>query len=67
MRLLIKQRVFSWTDTYDVYDEYEHPKYFVKAEFLTLGHQIHVYDQSGNEIGIILVMPFSAAWQQFIA
>ena len=33
MRLLIKQRVFSWTDTYDVYDEYEHPKYFVKAEF----------------------------------
>lgn len=37
MRLLIKQRVFSWTDTYDVYDEYEHPKYFVKAEFLTLG------------------------------
>ena len=39
MRLLIKQRVFSWTDTYDVYDEYEHPKYFVKAEFLTLGHR----------------------------
>lgn len=23
MRLLIKQRVFSWTDTYDVYDENE--------------------------------------------
>lgn len=22
----------------DVYDEYEHPKYFVKVEFLTLGH-----------------------------
>ena len=22
MRLLLKQRVFSWTDTYDVYDEY---------------------------------------------
>lgn len=21
MRLLIKQRVFSWSDTYDVYDE----------------------------------------------
>ena len=21
MKLLIKQRVFSWTDTYDVYDE----------------------------------------------
>ena len=44
MKLLIKQRVFSWTDTYDVYDEAGNPKYFVKAEFFTLGHQIHVYD-----------------------
>ena len=26
MRLLIKQRVFSWTDSYDVYDENENPK-----------------------------------------
>ena len=41
MQLLIKQRVFSWTDTYDVYDEKEEPKYFVKAEFFALGHQIH--------------------------
>ena len=31
MRLLIKQRVFSWTDTYDVYDENENAKYFVAA------------------------------------
>ena len=35
MQLLIKQRVFSWTDTYDVYDEKEEPKYFVKAEFFS--------------------------------
>lgn len=33
MRLLIKQRVFSWTDSYDVYDENENPKYFVKRSF----------------------------------
>ena len=53
MRLLIKQRVFSWTDTYDVYDEKEEPKYFVKAEFFALGHQIHVYDKSGREVGMV--------------
>lgn len=53
MRLLIKQRVFSWTDTYDVYDENENARYFVKAEFFTLGHQIHVYDQNGQEVGSI--------------
>lgn len=53
MQLLIKQRVFSWTDTYDVYDEKEEPKYFVKAEFFALGHQIHVYDKSGKEVGMV--------------
>ena len=53
MKLLIKQRVFAWTDTYDVYDEQGNPKYFVKAEMFRLGHQIHVYDRMKNEIGMI--------------
>lgn len=54
MELLIKQRVFSWTDSYDVYDETGEARYFVEAEFLTLGHQIHVYDKrSGREVGAI--------------
>lgn len=54
MELLIKQRVFSWTDTYDVYDETGEARYYVEAEFLTLGHQIHVYDKrSGREVGSI--------------
>lgn len=53
MKLLIKQRVFSWTDTYDVYDEYDEPKYFVKAEMFRLTHQIHIYDRERNEIGMI--------------
>lgn len=54
MRLLIKQRVFSWTDTYDVFDEWENPKYFVKAEFFSLGHQIHIFDKiSGLEVGVV--------------
>ena len=53
MRLLIKQRVFSWSDTYDVYDESGNPKYFVKAEFFSLGHQLHVYDRTNCEVGLI--------------
>ena len=54
MKLLIKQRVFSWTDSYDVFDENGNPKYFVKAEFLTLGHRIHVYEKStGREVGAV--------------
>ena len=53
MKLLIKQRVFSWTDTYDIYDEDGKPKYFVKAELFRLGHQLHVYDSANREIGMV--------------
>ena len=38
VRLYIKQRVFSWTDSYDVYDGFGAPRYEVRAEFLSLGH-----------------------------
>lgn len=54
MRLYIKQRVFSWTDSYDVYDGSGAPRYEVRAEFLSLGHQIHVYEKTtGREVGSI--------------
>lgn len=54
MELLIRQRVFSWTDSYDVYDEDGRPRYEIRAEFFTLGHQIHVWDKaSGMEVGSI--------------
>lgn len=53
MKLLIKQRVFSWSDTYDIYDEEGEAKYFVKAEFLSIGHRLHVFDRNGKELGII--------------
>ena len=53
MRLLIKQRVFAWGDTYDIYDEAGNVKYVVKAEIFAFGHQLHVYDTMGNELGRI--------------
>ncbi len=54
MKLYIKQRIFSWTDSYDVYDETGEPRYEVRAEFFSLGHQIHVYDKgTGRELGSI--------------
>lgn len=60
MQLLIKQRVFSWSDSYDVYDETGEPRYRVKAEVFSFGHQIHVYDaRSGREVGSIHQKLFS--------
>jgi len=48
MRLLIKQRVFSWSDTYDIYDEEgnsvesaPHPQ---QKLFVDLGGEAEVYD-----------------------
>lgn len=59
MKLYIKQRVFSWTDTYDVYDENQTAKYFVKAKLFSIGHQIHIYSQQDNELGMIKQELFS--------
>lgn len=53
MKLLIKQRVFAWGDTYDIYDEAGNVKYVVKAEVFSFGHQLHVYDAYNNEVGQI--------------
>ena len=53
-KLLIKQKVFTWTDTYDVYDGTGSPKYYVKADFFTIGHRIRVFDKAtGEEVGLI--------------
>ncbi len=54
MQLYIKQRIFSWADSYDVYDETGEARYEVKAELFAFGHQIHVYDKrTGREVGSI--------------
>lgn len=54
VQLLIRQRVFSWTDTYDVYGADRNPKYFVKGDFFSLGHRIRIFDKaSGEELGCV--------------
>ena len=54
MKLHIRQRIFSWTDSYDVYDENGDARYEVKSRFFALSHRLHVYEkQSGREIGSV--------------
>ena len=59
MRLLIKQRVFSFGEKFDIYDEQGNVKYFVKGEIFSFGHQLHVYDMNDNEIGSVHEKIFS--------
>jgi len=51
MELHIRQRIFSWTDSYDVYDDSGDARYEVRSALFSLGHQIHVYDKRADETG----------------
>ena len=52
MKLLFKQRLFSWFDSYDIYDEAGNTMFVVKGE-LSWGHLLRIYDANGRELGYI--------------
>ena len=52
MRLLFKQRFFSWFDSYDIYDETGNVVYTVEGK-LSWGHCLHILDAAGNHIGTV--------------
>lgn len=52
MRLLFKQRLFSWFDSYDIYDEEGRTLYEVKGQ-LSWGHCLKIFDARGDEVGTV--------------
>ena len=52
MKLLFKQRFFSWLDSYDIYDEYENKVYLVKGQ-LAWGHCLKIFDAHDRELGMV--------------
>ena len=58
MKLLFKQRIFSWFDSYDIYDEAGNTVFTVKGE-LSWGHLLRIYDTLGGEVGYIKEKVFS--------
>lgn len=52
MKLLFKQRFFSWFDSYDVYNEAGETVYTVKGQ-LAWGHCLKIFDARGVEIGTV--------------
>lgn len=59
MKLLIRQKVFSWGDQFSVQDEQGNDKYFVKGEIFSWGKKLHVYDLYENEVAFIQQKVFS--------
>ena len=53
MKLLFKQRAFTWFDSYDIYDENETTVYVVKGQ-LSWGHCLKIYDaEEEHELGTV--------------
>ncbi len=52
MKLYFKQRMFSWFDSYDIYDEEGNTVYTVEGK-LSWGHCLHILDRTGRHIGTV--------------
>ena len=52
MKLLFKQRFFSWFDSYDIYNEQGDIVYIVKGQ-LSWGHCLHILDAHQNHIATV--------------
>lgn len=52
MKLLFKQRMFSWFDNYDIYDEMGNTVFTVKGK-LAWGHRLEIYNANGDHIATI--------------
>ena len=58
MKLLFKQKLFSWFDSYDVYAEDGSVLYTVKGQ-LSWGHCLKIFDRFGSEVGMVKEKVFS--------
>ncbi len=52
MKLLFKQRLFSWFDSYDIFTEDGQTLYTVQGQ-LAWGHCLKIYDAAGQEIATV--------------
>ena len=67
MKLLFKQRLFSWFDSYDIYDEAGETVFTVKGR-LSWGHCLEIYDRFGEHVGtvkeeVLTLLPRFALYQ----
>ena len=52
MKLLFRQRFFSWFDSYDIYDEAGRTGYTVEGK-LSWGHRLEIYGPAGDHLGTV--------------
>lgn len=52
MRLLLRQRIFSWFDSFDIYDEAGNTVFSVQGK-LSWGHLLEISDAAGRYLGTV--------------
>lgn len=52
MRMIFKQRFFTWFDSYDIYDETGAVLFTVEGQ-LSWGHKLHILDAAGNHLATV--------------
>lgn len=52
MKLIFKQRLFSWLDSYDICSEAGEPVYTVEGR-LGWGHRLEIHDAAGRHLGTV--------------
>lgn len=67
MKLLFKQRFFSWFDSYDIYSEAGETLFTVQGK-LSWGHCLKIYDAVGREIGTVkeVVLTFLPKFELYL-
>lgn len=50
MRYIIKQKIFSFGDKFNINDEEGVPRYQVEGKFFSIGKKLNIYDMEGNHL-----------------
>lgn len=67
MKLLFKQRFFSWVDSYDIYDEAGRTVFTVEGQ-PSWGHRLHILDAAGRHVGTVkqVILTFLPRFELYI-
>lgn len=67
MKLLFKQRFFSWLDSYDIYDENGKTLFTVKGQ-LSFGHCLKIYDANDIELATVRerILTFLPSFEMYL-
>ena len=66
MKLYIKQKVFSWSDRFTIWDEQGDERWYAQGEIFSWGRKLHILDAGGREVAFIRQKLLSFLQRYFI-